>query len=1039
MQTLLSHLKSSRKPFLTMLGFAFVSPLAVAQDALVLSPVAKVGATAPGTASTWTAVSPDFAAVGIDGGVSFTATAGGLSGLWFGDPDALSLAARAGDAAPGTGTFFSTFTRDSLMPYNGFGSSFLGLLQDGTDSIWTVVPTPTFSLIAREGQVAPGSGTTYTILNRAYFNNDGDVLYPASLAAGSGGTRSLWRALSGGAPAYIARSTEAMAAVPGSTYSLMGAEMSMNDNATACFPAIISGGPVTAANDEVLLAIQDPVPLAPTVIAREGDVAPGTVTPGLTFLAFTACHINDDEDVLFRGTLNLPAPVSENIGVWLYDSGTTTVSPVAIEGGAVPGVAGAFFENFEELFLGDGGVIAIVATARDTADGTGSLIGRGVWIDAGAGLELVALVGQSALDKDGVTAYGTVTDIYQVTMNVGGDLALEMRANVSGSLVKGVWVREAVAAAATRRLISVNDKTYDTQRQVSTVSSIELPKSETFTAFGGGPYSRQRPLGEDGVPLLWLDTSASRGLFFPTLDSLNVLVTSTNEEAPGAAVGTLFQSIRPAGSFSESGLVAVRGYLQDGTGDAVIGVNTQGIWAEELVGGVPQLTLVARTGDATPLGDTFGQFPVNPIYNLNGSIAFSAQLSTGGSVLCAGAPGALSELAKTGELVSLTGIPSGAVYDVVRSIFAYNDNGRVVTSCTLVRDELLGINAGNDSAILRLGALPRVIAREGASVGAGADGVFDHLLNRPVLINNVQRIAFLANRKRNVALGITVQNAGGVWYHNGSTLVRVAVGGTASNPQLAPEAGGAQYLRPTDVVFNDASRIGFRTILQGAGVTPGVNDVALYTSIAGATPVLLVRTGSTQLSGDGPAGIDPAATFSNIERPDSDASSKLVFRGQLTVGQGGVTLNDDEGVWANTGAGATTLLLREGGAAPDADGVATADVFDSFDDPAISLDGRVVVSATLRVGVGTIVAGNNRALFVQGSGGQFHRVVQEGQSLAIADGLGGTVNLPVQDVYYPNSSGGAAGFYKAINSEGFVMSYLTFVGGASATMIFLVP
>jgi len=197
MQTLLSHLKSSRKPFLTMLGFAFVSPLAVAQDALVLSPVAKVGATAPGTASTWTAVSPDFAAVGIDGGVSFTATAGGLSGLWFGDPDALSLAARAGDAAPGTGTFFSTFTRDSLMPYNGFGSSFLGLLQDGTDSIWTVVPTPTFSLIAREGQVAPGSGTTYTILNRAYFNNDGDVLYPASLAAGSGGTRSLWRALSG--------------------------------------------------------------------------------------------------------------------------------------------------------------------------------------------------------------------------------------------------------------------------------------------------------------------------------------------------------------------------------------------------------------------------------------------------------------------------------------------------------------------------------------------------------------------------------------------------------------------------------------------------------------------------------------------------------------------------------------------------------------------------------------------------------------------------------------------------------------------------
>ncbi len=821
-----------------------------------------------------------------------------------------------------------------------------------------------------------------------------------------------------------------MNAVGGSNYSLIGASYSLNDAGTAAFHASIAGAGIVGTNNDVLLTVTNPA--APVLVNREGDIAPGT--GGLrTFGPFSAVHINDDDDVLFRAALDTLAPASANTGVWLYDSALTTTTAVALEGDPVPGVAGAFFDSFEELFLADGEVIAIVAFARDTADGSGTLIGRGVWIDAGSGLELVAMVGQNALEKDGVSVHGSITAIHQVTMNMAGNLAIEMTAGGG----KGIWQREAVAASATRQLLVVGDKLYDTNRRVRVPNLIVLPEAEDFTAYGGGPFGRSRSLREDDVPLLWLNLPGASGLYFADLQPLSLLVTSRNEEAPGTAAGTLLDSIRPAGTINNNGLVAFRGYLQDNTGDAVAGVSIEGIWAEQSVGGIPQLSLVARQGDLTPGGDYYGSLLVNPIYNDNGSIAFPAMLAGGGSAFFAGPIGSLVQVMKNGDPVNMTGIPSGAVYSNVRSLFAYNNGGRLVAGSSFERDSGLGINVGNDSAILRHGIGAKVIAREGTSVGAGL-GVFDDLYNRPVLINSTNRVAFIANRKYNAALGITQANWSGVWFHSDTALLRVAVGGTTSSPQLAPSTGGAQFLKPTNLVFNDANRIGFLTTLQGSGVTPFVNDVALYISNAGATPVLLARTGSTQLSGVGPAGVDDAASFASLARPDIDASTKLVFRGVLTVGAGGVTTSNDDAIWMNS-AGTTSLLLREGGFAPNSSGVATADVFESFEDPVIGTNGRVVVAARMRIGVGSIVAGNDRALFVQGANGQFHRVVQKGQSVALADGLGGTANQQISSISYPNASGGAGGSYKAVTSEGFVLAYVTFANGATASMIFVAP
>ena len=1019
--------RSAKIQLLATLLAGFLTGEVLSQNSVVATPLAETGGSAPGTAGTWSALSNARAAVAPDGGVGFQGFVGGVQGLWYGNRDSLDLVGLLGDPAPGTAVNYGSFTYDySVTPVSGYGLGFVNRLSDNNDSIWSSPSGGSPVLLAMEGDAAPGIAENFSALYGPSVNNVGTTLFRAYL---SNFTHSLWRSPAAGPPVLIARTGEAtnLATIPGSLYSIMGLGYTLNDNDTAVFYTSLTGPGILASNNEVLLTLPDPAPVSPTLVARKGDVAPGT--GGLTFGAFSACHINDSDDVIFRAAL-VGGAATLDTGVWLYDDALASISPVALEGEAAPGLVGAFFNTFEELFLANNGVIAVVATVRDAG---ATNLGRGVWIDAGAGLELVAQDGQNAFKKDGVTVHGVITDIWQVTMNMDGDLALEMTAGG----VKGIWQREAVAAATTKQLLVVGDKIYDANRQVRTPNIIDLPETESFTSEGGGPLGRARSLGDDDVPLVWLNFPTGSGLYFVDLEPLSILVTSRNEQAPGTMASTLIDSIRPAGTINNNALVAFRAHLQNGTGDAVTGANTEGIWAEQSVGGVPQLTLVARQGDPAPGGDTYGSLLVNPVYNDNNSIAFPALLDGGGAAFFAGPIGSLAKVIKSGDSVNLTGIPSGAVYNLVRSVFAYNNGGRLVAGSSFVLNSSLGITAANDSAILRHGIGAKVIAREGTSVGAGL-GVFDDLYNRPVLINSTNRVAFIANRKYNAALGITHANWSGVWFHNDTALMRVALGGTTSSPQLAPSAGGAQYLKPTHLVFNDADRIGFRTTLQGSGVTPAVNDVALYLSNAGVTPVLLARTGSTQLSGFGPAGIDDAATFLTLGRPDIDASTKLVFRGPLTVGVGGVTASDDDAIWLNS-AGTTSLLLREGGFAPDSSGAPTTDVFESFDDPVIGTGGRVVVVARMRVGVGSIVGTNDRALFVQGSNGQFYRVAQKGQFVEVADGFGGTVPQQILKIENSSSGGGAGNSYKGITSNGFVLAYVTFGNNATAAMIFVAP
>ena len=236
-------------------------------------------------------------------------------------------------------------------------------------------------------------------------------------------------------------------------------------------------------------------------------------------------------------------------------------------------------------------------------------------------------------------------------------------------------------------------------------------------------------------------------------------------------------------------------------------------------------------------------------------------------------------------------------------------------------------------------------------------------------------------------------------------------------------------MKPDDVAFGQGTLAAFLTSLAGA-VVPGLNSQALYISNAGGAPVLEVRTGQTQLSGLGPAGVDPAATFASIGRPDVSGVNHVAFLGGLSVGVGPVTAANDQGVWRNVG-GTTELVLREGDAVPDEDGNPTGDLFESFDHPVVNTSGRVVVSA---------LTSGGRALFGEASSGTFLRLLAAGDNVDISDGLGGTVAVTVADVSYVGAGGGSStGPYKAFNDTGFVLAYATMTTGESSLILILVP
>jgi hypothetical protein len=258
------------------------------------------------------------------------------SGVWFipagGTP---TLLARNGQSLPGIPTPLTGFSSPNSVA-NGHVAMNATLWGDTSGRETIVAGDPThFRIVAREGEIAPGTDRAIRDLGGAVINSAGDVAFAASMDnIGSGEPyMGLW-AGAPASPSLLARSGDpAPGAGPGLTFSWFETP-SLNDRGQVAFVAGLAGEAVTPDVDLSVWATDPSGELH--LIAREGDLLdvgggelrrvrrlqfyPGTnggEDGGVSsfgdggHLVFVA-HFTDDTSAIFRAAVPEPAAV-----VWL--------------------------------------------------------------------------------------------------------------------------------------------------------------------------------------------------------------------------------------------------------------------------------------------------------------------------------------------------------------------------------------------------------------------------------------------------------------------------------------------------------------------------------------------------------------------------------------------------------------------------------------------------------------------------------------------------------------------------------------------------
>lgn len=327
--------------------------------------VAREGSAAPGTAAVFSS-GWLFPRVNSSGLVAFSAALGAganssnNTGIWVGLPGALSLAARAGNAAPGTpaGVVFSGGMQNWLM-LNDAGQIVFraNLTGPGVDSsndagIWAGAPGA-LQLVAREGDVAPGTGGVFDLFNyqfEAYpvpvINAAGEVVFSGHYTSGRG----IWR-WSGGVLELVAL-TNTTAPGTGAFFEYLF-DPWMNASGKVVFKASLMGDGVDFTNNAGVWAGE---PGAVELVVRKGSPAPGTSGHFLVmnFSNVGLLSIDDGGDITFPSSLmdSDGAIVPGGGGVWQYGTGVvsrTAGSSVMLYGETAPGLPGVSFSSVNDF------------------------------------------------------------------------------------------------------------------------------------------------------------------------------------------------------------------------------------------------------------------------------------------------------------------------------------------------------------------------------------------------------------------------------------------------------------------------------------------------------------------------------------------------------------------------------------------------------------------------------------------------------------------------------------------------------------------
>ncbi len=215
-------------------------------------------------------------------------------------------------AAPGVpaGTYSDMFTDDEHWSINASGTvAHLAYIRrpgiiNFEDAV--VVSTPAGStLVAAEGQPAPGGAGTWNSFNLVTINDAGDVCF-----RGAGSVSLLCRSRNLGPIEIIARAGDPAPGVPNAVYaggSNFGGSVALAGDGQAAFFAALSGPPITSSNN---LGIFAGTPGNVRLLARTGDLAPGA--GGARFTNFYAVTANAGARFAFGARLNTGSD-----GIWV--------------------------------------------------------------------------------------------------------------------------------------------------------------------------------------------------------------------------------------------------------------------------------------------------------------------------------------------------------------------------------------------------------------------------------------------------------------------------------------------------------------------------------------------------------------------------------------------------------------------------------------------------------------------------------------------------------------------------------------------------